>query len=179
MISDNEIRTGIRKQIITKRKQMSKTEVITKSSLICNKIINSQRYNVSKTIYCYCSINNEVDLWQVIEHAWAHGKTVAVPKVNNKDMTFYQITSIKDLEAGYYNIPEPQNVPPAPPGDIIIVPGVAFTPDGDRLGYGGGFYDRFLSKNKIYSIGVCYDFQQIKTIPTMEHDQKINEIISN
>ena len=68
---------------------------------------------------------------------------------------------------------------PAPKGDLIIVPGVAFSKKGERLGYGGGFYDRFLEHHKVYTIGVAYDFQIMNSLPTEEHDRKLNEIITN
>lgn len=175
MVSKKEIR----QEIIQKRKKMSISQVVTKSSLICNKIINSPCYKNSRTIYCYFSVNNEVNLESLMEHALADGKTVALPRVENNNINFYCIKSLDKLNPGYYNIPEPEPEISAPQGDLLIVPGVAFTEKGERLGYGGGFYDRFLSQNDIYSIGVCFGFQIVKNIPTMEHDQKMNEIISD
>jgi 5-formyltetrahydrofolate cyclo-ligase len=169
----------IRKELISKRKQLTAEEVVTKSSLICNKIIDSELYQKSSVIYCYSAINNEVNLSELIEHAFIHNKAVALPRVENNEMSFHIIKSFDELKAGYYNILEPQKKIPAPQADLIIVPAVAFTKDGNRLGYGGGFYDRYLEKNNIYSIGVCYDFQILEQIPTMKHDKKINKIISN
>ncbi|MFQ9515451.1 MAG: 5-formyltetrahydrofolate cyclo-ligase [Eubacterium sp.] len=175
MLSKKEIR----QEMIQKRKNLTKNEVVTKSSLICNKIINSECYKNSSVIYCYCSINNEVSLKPLMEHALNCGKIVALPKVENNNIQFYSIKSFDELSAGYYNIPEPNLRTAAPKGELLIVPGVAFSNDGNRLGYGGGFYDRFLSNNDILSIGVCYDFQIIENIPVMKHDKKINMIISN
>lgn len=167
----------LRKEIINKRKNLTYEEVITKSSRICNKIINSECYKNSKTIYCYASVNNEVTLDVLIDDALRSCKNVAFPKVEDKNLRFYLIKSMDDLKPGYFNVPEPETKDIAPEADLIIVPGVAFGNDGSRLGYGGGFYDRFLSDKKIYSIGVCYDFQISEDIPIMEHDRKINEII--
>lgn len=175
MLSKKELR----QELIKKRKNMTIEEIVTKSSLICNKIINSQCYNNAKCIYCYFTVNNEVNLKPLMEHALNHGKHVALPRVEGNDILFYFIQSFDELSPGYYNIPEPNNGIPASKGDLVIVPGVAFTKNGERLGYGGGFYDRFLANNEIYSIGVCYDFQIVENIPVLEHDKKIDKIICN
>lgn len=169
----------LRKTMIFKRKVMSNDEVITKSSIICDKIIDSDIYKKSKVVYLYCSVNNEVDLNKVINDAYSKGKTVAFPKVEGENMNFYVTSSKDDLVPGYFNIPEPNATYPAPKADLIIVPGTVFTKEGKRIGYGGGFYDRFLSQNKVYSIGVCYDFQLMDDLYTQAHDQILNEIIFN
>lgn len=175
MISKKELRS----EMIKFRKNLTKNEVVTKSSLICNKIIKSRCYKESSVIYCYAAINNEVTLIPLIEHALNHDKTIALPKVEGENIKFYVIKSLHDLSPGYYNILEPDSGVLAPSGDFIIVPGVAFSKKGERLGYGGGFYDRFLAANQMYSIGVCYDFQCIDNIPTAEHDIILNKIIIN
>lgn len=158
---------------------MTNDEVITKSSIICDKIIDCERYKNSNVIYLYCSANNEVDLDKLIDDAYSKGKIVAFPKVEGNEIYFYSVVSKNDLKPGYFNIPEPDITNPAPAPDLIIVPGTVFTKDGKRLGYGGGFYDRFLSQNKVYSIGVCYDFQIVDSLQTMPHDQILNEVIYN
>lgn len=170
----------LRQKLIKKRKNLTEAEVVTKSSLICNKIINDERYKKCETIYCYFSVNNEVSLETLIEHALNNNKNIALPKVEkDNNIRFYLIKSLSDLAPGYYNIPEPETNVSAPQGDLIIVPGVAFSNEGLRLGYGGGFYDRFLADNDIYSIGVCYDFQIVDEIPIMKHDIMMNQIITN
>lgn len=174
-----ELKKQIRQQMIKQRKNMSYEEHKQKSSIICNKIINSDKYKKSKIIFCYAGINNEVCLTELIEHALKNNKKIAMPKVEGKDIDFYYISSIDKLIPGYYNIPEPDTKYPALESDIIIVPGVAFSKKGERLGYGGGFYDRFLAENNIYSIGVGYDFQIFDSLPVEAHDIKIDKIISN
>lgn len=175
MISKKELRS----ELIIQRKTMSDNEVITKSSLICNKILNSKCYKESSVVYCYFAVNNEVNLNLLITHALNNGKIIALPKVEGKDIKFYEIKSFEDLKPGYYNIPEPVTDIEAPKADLIIVPGVAFSKEGARLGYGGGFYDRFLADNQIYSIGVGYDFQLKDNVPTEEFDRILNEIVIN
>ena len=160
---------------------MTESDVQVKSNIICNKIINSQFYKESKCIYCYKAIQNEVDLSLVIRDALLADKTVAVPKVVNKNgqMYFAAINKNDKFENGLYNIPEPSNTEIAPSADLILVPGVVFSTKGERIGQAGGFYDRYLRNSSCHSIGVAYDFQVFDEIPTELHDVPVNEIISN
>ena len=160
---------------------MTESDVQIKSNIICNKIINSQFYKESKCIYCYMAIQNEVDLSLVIRDALLADKTVAVPKVVNKNgqMYFAAINKNDKFENGLYNIPEPSNTEIAPSADLILVPGVVFSTKGERIGQAGGFYDRYLRNSSCHSIGVAYDFQVFDEIPTELHDVPVNEIISN
>ncbi len=160
---------------------MTESDIQVKSNIICNKIINSQFYKESKCIYCYMAIQNEVDLSLVIRDALLADKTVAVPKVVNKNgqMYFAAINKNDKFENGLYNIPEPSNSKIAPSADLILVPGVVFSTKGERIGQAGGFYDRYLRNSSCHSIGVAYDFQVFDEIPTELHDVPVNEIISN
>ena len=160
---------------------MTESDMQVKSNIICNKIINSQFYKESKCIYCYMAIQNEVDLSLVIRDALLADKTVAVPKVVNKNgqMYFAAINKNDKFENGLYNIPEPSNSKIAPSADLILVPGVVFSTKGERIGQAGGFYDRYLRNSSCHSIGVAYDFQVFDEIPTELHDVPVNEIISN
>lgn len=180
MCKDILSKKEIRHDMINKRKNLTHDEVITKSSKICTKIINNDCYNNAEIIFCYSAINNEVDLEMLIKHAILHNKKIAFPKVISKyEMRFFYVNSLSDMKEGYYNILEPDTSRPATKADLIIVPGVAFNKEGFRLGYGGGFYDRFFEENTIYSIGVGYDFQLIENMPVMEHDKKLNQIITD
>lgn len=169
----------IRHEIIQKRKSLIPNEYKQKSLAICKKIIESSEYDKSNVIFCYSAVNNEVDLTYLINNALACKKKIAMPKVIGENIKFYFINSLEDLTPGYFKIPEPDTVCPAEDGDLIIVPGVAFSESGARLGYGGGFYDRFLSENLIYSIGAGFDFQIIKNLPLEEHDKKTNKVITD
>ena len=179
----------LRKELVTKRKKMTDEEFSKKSLRICNRLLNNSQYLKSKVIYCYYSVNKEVDLLPFIKQALEDGKIIAFPKVKGQNMDFFEVKSLEELEPGSIVgtsslrrellIKEPPETTPAPKGDLIIVPGVAFSKKGERLGYGGGFYDRFLEHHKVYTIGVAYDFQIMNSLPTEEHDRKLNEIITN
>ena len=175
-----KIKEQIRKEIIQQRNSLKPEEVITKSSKICDKIINLECYKNANSIFVYSSANNEVLLNELINDALLNNKKIAFPKVISKnEMQFFYVKSLSELKKGYYNILEPQAEFPAHNADVIIIPGVAFDCKGNRLGYGGGFYDRFLEINDIYSIGVCYDFQLKEKLPVLKYDKKMNQIITD
>lgn len=171
----------LRKEIKQKRILMSEEEVNNKSKIICKKILGSEIYKNSKCIYCYYPVRKEVDITEIIQDSLDHGKVVALPKVigNNGEMIFAEINRLDNLKTGHYNIPEPTEAIQARQADLILVPGVVFSTKGKRIGQAGGFYDRFLEKNHIYSIGVAYDFQIMDDIKTQPHDIDMDEVVSN
>ena len=169
----------IRQKIVQKRKSMSCEEWKRKSDIICNKIMENYKYKESRSVFCYASVGHEVCLTKLIQDALQSGKQVAMPKVEGENIRFYLIDSMDEMLPGAFGILEPDTARLAKQGELVIVPGVAFSITGERLGYGGGFYDRFLSENDIYSIGAAYDFQMVDTLPTEPHDKKINLIITD
>ena len=170
----------IRKYIVNKRKELPDTEVIEKSLKIVEKIFFHPIFLKSEVVYCYKSIQNEVNMDHIINKLLKDNKQVALPRIDHNQMNFFMINTKEDLEKGYFGIYEPKDYcKKADLPDLVLVPGVAFTPDGYRLGYGGGFYDRFLSEINTYSIGIGYAFQIINSLPIEEHDKKLNEIITD
>lgn len=153
---------------------------------IFSKLTSDTLYIDSKVLFIYVSFKNEVGTHKIIIDALKRGKTVCVPKVISKKegMRAIIIKSFSDLKEGKFGILEPEKEEPfVNPQDIdlCIVPGLAFDLNGGRLGYGGGFYDRFLSKasSKTFKLALAYDFQVINEVPTKEHDIKIDRIITN
>ena len=167
----------LRKTIIKQRLEMSNQEILTKSRMICQKIINTPEYKLAKVVYMYYAVNNEVSLRMIYDDCKKYNKIMAFPKVVGDEIRFCVAESEDDFEIGKFSIPEPKSNEEAPAPDIIIVPGVAFSQDCMRIGYGGGFYDKFLSKNPVHSLGVCYKFQLLDRIPTTSHDERLDEII--
>lgn len=126
----------------------------------------------------------EVDTWELIEELWARGKQVVVPKCNpsTRSMTFYQIDSFDQLEVVYMNLQEPipaltQKVIPSNI-DMLIVPGVVFISTGYRIGFGGGYYDRFLSDYNNTTLSMAFDCQVVETIPVEEYDLPVKWILT-
>ena len=138
---------------------------VTKDNLIYQKVINNKDILSSKTLLIYISINSEVDTIKIINY-FLNTKNIAVPKIIDNDMFFCYVTNLNELTSGKYNIPEPTNENIVTDFDnaICIVPGICYDKENYRIGYGKGYYDRFLSKNKIKTIGLCYKECMIEKI---------------
>ncbi|MBE5957874.1 MAG: 5-formyltetrahydrofolate cyclo-ligase [Lachnospiraceae bacterium] len=167
----------IRDYIKNIRKQMVEDEYHQKSEAIMENLFSLECVCKAEMVYIYASVQHEVDTFPIIEKLLLSGKRVALPKIKDKEMFFYEIDSIDDLRPGYMNIPEPfiERTPSTP--DVIITPGVAFSINGDRLGYGGGYYDRFLSE-ELVSVALAFEYQILETIPVEEFDKKVRWIVS-
>ncbi len=166
-----EAKKVIRKQVFARRAEHTDEQIVKMSSIVAEKVINLPVFQEAKEIYAYVDYNHEVSTRPIIEAAWKAGKKVAVPKVVGKDMVFYQLESFDQLEPGYFNIPEPAR------GEIVdweyplmIMPGVAFDNQRHRVGYGGGFYDRFLEVHNIPKVAIAFEFQMMEEVPVEPTD---------
>lgn len=153
---------------------------VTKDNLIYQKVINNKDILSSKTLLIYISINSEIDTIKIINY-FLNTKNIAVPKIIDNNMYFCYITNLNDLTPGKYNIPEPtnENIVTDFDNSICIVPGICYDKENYRIGYGKGYYDRFLSKNKIKTIGLCYKECMIEKIDNDKYDYKIDEVITD
>lgn len=153
---------------------------VTKDNLIYQKVINNKNVLSSKTLLIYYSINSEVDTTKIINH-FLNIKNIAVPKIIDNNMYFCYITNLNELTPGKYNIPEPTNDNIVTDFDnaICIVPGICYDKKNYRVGYGKGYYDRFLNKNKIKTIGLCNKECVVKKIDNDKYDYKIDEVITD
>lgn len=152
----------IRNEFKKKRLSLDMSIVEDASRRVCSTIIQSDIYKNSKCILAYSSIQNEINLDYLISQAINDNKLVYLPKVEGDDIFFYKISNLDQLSTGSYNILEPSDGELYCYNDktIILVPGIAFSIDGARIGFGKGYYDRFLNKNNsIYTIGIAYDWQ--------------------
>jgi len=130
----------------------------------------------------YSPVQNEVGTEMVAAAVMSAGKVLAYPRVVGRHLEFVRIADPALLCPGTFNVPEPCSGQVVPPEDIdlCVVPGVAFDLDGHRLGYGKGFYDRFLSQlsNSAVRIGFAYDFQVVESLPVQSHDQRLSMLIT-
>lgn len=137
-----------------------------------------------ETVGIYASFNDEVSTVNIIKELIRQGKRVTVPKITGKDLTFYEIKSLEDLSPSLnkYGIPEPHRKENRPVNkeeiEVMIVPGVCFDGEGYRLGYGGGYYDRYLEGSDCLKAGICFKEQLLTSLPHDEHDIKMDLIIS-
>lgn len=177
---------AIRKTILNQRDNIE-TDIKEKwDNEIFLKVINSEAYKNANVIFVFVSFKSEVDTHKIITYALKDSKTICVPKINvsEKEMEIFKIESLGELKEGYYGILEPQENCPSVNSDeidLILMPGAAFDKQGGRIGYGGGFYDRFLKRmnKKVDKIALAYDFQIIDKVPMEEFDIKINGIVTN
>ena len=181
-----EPKRELRKRMKLKRSELSDCERQAYDSIIYEKLISSEEYLKAKVIFIYVSYGDEVNTHLVIKHALNSSKRICVPKVISKEigMKSIEINSLDELTAGAYGILEPNSegvVIKPDEMDMIILPGLAFDKKGGRLGYGGGFYDRYLTKvgENTVKAALEYDFQIIDKVPTEEFDVKIDYIITN
>ena len=153
-----------------------------KSGRIVQKIINSDEYKKCTNLFVYISVNDEPETEELIKKALCSGKNVFLPKCENSDglMTFRKVTSLSELKKGFFSIPEPPESAPecnlTDECDLCIVPGVAFDLYGNRIGYGKGYYDRFLSGFRGFSMGVCFCACLTRKIPTDVNDVSLNAV---
>lgn len=176
-----EEKKEIRKKIFKARKEHEDAWIQEKSCKITETLTQLPEYRNADRIMAYADYNHEVITRYIIEQAWKDGKEVAVPKVFGKDMIFYRLTDFSQLEAGYFGIPEPRE-----DGQVVsweeammVMPGVAFDVNCNRVGYGGGFYDRFLEKHpKIQRVAVGFSFQMLPEVPTEPTDIRPQVIVT-
>jgi len=181
------LKDKLRKEIIIKRDLISENNRLSKDESIRNKLFSLPEFIKADTIFIYFSFRSEVDTFFIIEKALNKGKRVILPKVEKKKrkLYLYEINSIKDLSLGYMGIYEPIPDISREVGinevDLIIVPGVCFDIYGNRIGYGGGYYDIILSEKKTNSpvIALSYEEQIVQKIPSEPHDIKVDIIITD
>jgi 5-formyltetrahydrofolate cyclo-ligase len=181
-----EKKKEIRREILKKRSVMSPDEVLEQSQCICENVVLSESYKSCKKLCLYMPIRNEVDVRLLIESARADGKSIYLPKVMPGDyMEFFAYTRDTALVSGAYGILEPDSNDAftevlTPDGDtLIIMPGAVFSKDNRRIGYGGGYYDRYLAEHtECKTMAVAYDFQILDEIPYEEHDMCPDVIIT-
>lgn len=176
---------AIRLAIRTKRKQHHHLTKKEKDGMIQQKLERSKMWKETKTILLYAPIphEKEVETWGLIERALKKGKIVALPLTNskNKSLTLRIITSRDDTELCDLKFPEPKkSCPTIAPEDIdlAIIPGIAFDKQGNRIGFGHGYYDRLLKKLTCPVVALAYEFQILHAIPRQAHDVSVDTIIT-
>lgn len=172
----------LRRQMKARREAMNREELFTKSTLIFEQLITVPEYKRAEKIYTYVSANNEVDTIMLIDYSLSIEKRVFVPKVVGRNMEFYEITDISELSPGYMGIFEPdingKDADYSRTG-FMCMPGLAFDRTFNRLGYGGGFYDRYLAEdNRLYKTALAYDFQIVDSIISEATDIKPDMIVT-
>ena len=170
----------LRQQIRMKKREMTEEQIVQAGQLLAEKFYATEQYRQAKTIYGYLPYNQEVRTVPMLERALCDGKKVAVPKVYGDEMKFIYMTDLTLVENSDMGIPEP--VADGPEGDdphaLVLMPGLAFTEKGDRMGYGGGYYDKFLAREPEHpTVALCYAFQMVESLPTQDHDIPVDVVL--
>ena len=170
----------LRKQIRELKRAMSPAQIERASSRLGEQFAATELYQKAKTIYGYLPYNQEVRTVPMLQRALQDGKRVAVPKVYGDEMKFIYLDDLSAVEKGYAGIPEP--VADGPVADdktaLVLMPGLAFDPEGHRIGYGGGFYDKFLAAEPEHpTLALCYEFQMLPKLETEAFDMPVDCVL--
>lgn len=171
----------IRKQILKLRSEMSLIDWAKRSEIICQKVITSHWFREATDLYCYMDFKNEVCTRKIMEEAMILGKNIWIPKVEGEEMNFYLTTSFDELKPHAYGILEPDGTTACAEGNegLMIIPGVAFDREKNRIGYGKGYYDRYLEKHPdLITMAICFDIQMMEKIPKDDHDKALDVLMT-
>ena len=177
------MKKALRKEIFQQRKALSREAHRTLCQAIQQRLWDDGFLENKRSVHLYYPINNEVDTIPLIESLWQKGVDVIMPRTDLKQhsLDHYRITSFDQLEPTTFNLLEPKQSLPCYTGDcdLILIPGLAFDHSLGRIGYGGGFYDRFLAQNQALKVAVAYDFQVRESIPLEAHDIRMDYIVTD
>ena len=174
-----ETKENLRKQFLEKRDWLSADWIEIASKQIRKNLGRVEQYRKAQTIACYHSTGSEVRTHEIMQEILSHGKTLALPRVEGQNLVFCEVKKFEDLEKGEFGIMEPkQYCGVVDRFDLIIVPAVAMARNGQRIGYGMGFYDRFLADKNIPTIALAYSKSIVKGTPHEKSDVKISIIIT-
>ena len=175
-------KTHLRRMIGEKKRALPPREIEARSAVLAERLYGTPQYQNAASLYAYLSFNQEVRTRPIIERAWADGKRVAVPKILGREMAFLWLESFDGLVESDFGIPEPAADGPQAddPSALVLVPGLAFDRRGPRVGYGGGYYDRFLEREPGHPlIALCYDFQVVGRLAEESHDIPVHLVLTD
>ena len=177
---DKELKAVLRKEIRKLREELPEDERKELSRKVIENLKKLKEFKKAKTIMLYYPIKGEVDLTPLFTDILESGKKLLLPKVVGENIYPIEVNDLSCLGEGCFNIPEPLGGKIYKPEkiDLVVVPGVAFDKKGCRLGFGKGFYDRFLPRIKGFKVGVAYDFQVKEEILCEEHDIPLDAVIT-
>jgi 5-formyltetrahydrofolate cyclo-ligase len=178
-LEDNSKKISLRKLLLEKRDNTSFDLLKIASVKIQKRLKKIHEFRNAQKIGVYYPTGSEVLTQDIIQELLSNAKEVFLPKIIGDKMEFRRIADFSSLEKGSFDIMEPkEDCEKDNKLDVILVPTVAITPEGVRLGYGHGYYDRFLAENKMTTISLTLEKQIVKNIPRAEHDKTIDWIVT-
>ena len=173
-------KSTLRKLIRDQKKAMTMEQISSASKKLMELFLTSDLYKNCRSLYGYLPYNQEVRTVPILEQALKDGKRVAVPKVFGDDMKFIWLEDLDAVASGFAGIPEPLSDGPIADDKtaLVLMPGLAFDREGHRIGYGGGFYDRFLEAEPNHpTLALCYDFQMLDYVETESFDKPVDCVL--
>lgn len=175
-------KAALRRALLAKRERLSHREA--KSREIRRQVLELPQVHRAKALLLYLSMGSEVDTWGIFEQALAAGKEVFAPRCLDKQghMAFHRVDSREDLVAGAFGLlePDPARCPlwQGESGALCLVPGLAFDEEGFRLGYGKGYYDRFLTSHPVETVGLCFGDLVVPRLPHSPLDRRVSALVT-
>jgi len=177
---NKEEKKALRAQIRVKKRAMTPEEIEEKSAKLVELFLASDAYKNAKAVFGYLPYNQEVRTTAAMEQILKDGKYLALPKIYGDRMDFIVVTDLSQVAKGYCGIPEPVHDGPIANAQdaLVLMPGMAFDKEGHRMGYGGGFYDKFLEREPNHpTLALCYDFQMLEHLDTEAHDIPVDCVL--
>ena len=170
----------LRSHIRSLKRAMTEEQIAEKSRLLAERFLDTPAYREAKTVYGYVSYNQEVRTMPILEQALRDGKGLALAKCYGNEMRFIKVSDLSCLSRSSHGIPEP--IADDPEGDdetaLVLMPGLAFDARGHRVGYGKGYYDRFLAKEPQHpTVALCFDFQMVPHVENEPCDVPVDLVL--
>jgi 5-formyltetrahydrofolate cyclo-ligase len=175
-------KTELRRRLRAELARMTSADCATASENIRTSIPSLPRWQAARTVAAFVALPGEPDL---APFDWVPGRRLLLPRVEDENLFFHEVRDPSDLAPGSFGVmePNPDTCPVVDPAeaDIMFVPGLAFTHDGERLGRGRGFYDRVLTHlpHCVLRVGVCFAPQIVESLPTETHDREVDVVVSS
>ncbi len=172
-----------REMMRQRRKEMSSRERRERNRRIRENLLALEEVERAGTMYSFVSYGTEADTLSLLSTFLQQGRLVAVPKVSGEDMAFYQIAHLEELEPGFQGIPEPPETHLVRgEGGVMLLPGLAFDRHRNRVGYGGGYYDRYLAEEAgagLVTVAIAYDFQVVERLVVDDYDWRPDILVTD
>lgn len=163
------------------RDSLTQDDITEKSHLITESLIESDLFQKCDSLFAYLDVRNEVHTRPLIDYCFKIGKPVYVPVTRGNEMFFTRLIDFSHLREAAFGIPEPINPMPVEPdeGSLFVIPGVGFDKSCSRIGYGVGFYDKYLSgRNRLHLVGLCFEIQLVDALPAEETDVRMDSVLT-